>query len=258
MSLESAIYEGWVTHRRYRPRPHDFRYRAGYLYIDLAELPEIMAMHPLWSATRLAPAWFRRRDYLGPADLPLDEAVRREVLRQSGTRPEGPVRLLTHPRYWGLCFNPVSFYYVFDPDGRTLRWVVADVTNTPWNEKHAYVLGPLDDSGGGGDWHPETRKAFHVSPFMEMDMDYRWTIRRPGEDLVVVIRNDDGEGKLFDAALSLNLRPWTGSGLGRLLWRHPWQSLKVMVGIYWQALRIWAKRIPYVPHPDESGGRPNE
>ena len=168
------------------------------------------------------------------------------------------MRLLTHPRYWGMCFNPVSFYYVFAPDGRTLQWVVADVTNTPWNEKYAYVLGPLDEPDTKGDWHPETRKGFHVSPFMKMDMDYRWTIRRPGEDLIVVIRNFDDEGKLFDAGLALNRRPWTGRNLGRLLWSYPWQSLKVVAGIYWQALRLWTKRIPYVPHPNELGGKPHD
>ncbi len=131
MDLKSGIYEGWVNHRRHRPRAHAFRNKMAYLYVDLAELPELMAVHPLWSAARFAPGWFRREDYFGPQDQPLDEAIRQEVQRQSGTLPTGPVRLLTHPRYWGLCFNPVSFYYVFATDGQTLQWVVADVTNTP-------------------------------------------------------------------------------------------------------------------------------
>jgi len=247
----SAIYEGLVSHRRYRPRAHSFRYRQAMLYIDLDELPGILDASPFWSARRPAPAWFRREDYKRPTSSSLAEAVRAEVERQAGVCPTGPIRLLTHPRYWGLCFNPVSFYYIFAEDGETLQWVVADVTNTPWRQRHAYVLGPFDGDDRLKEWRPITPKAFHVSPFMEMEMEYHWRIRQPGEKLVIGMENHDADGLLFNAAFTLDRKPLDHGNLDRLLWGYPWQTAKVVVGIYWQALRLWLKRIPFIPHPDE-------
>ncbi len=255
MSWNSAIYEGVVTHQRHRPRTHNFRYRMGYLYLDLDELPALMDVHPMWSAKGFAPGWFRRQDYFDQGTSPLAQAIRDKVFSSSGIMPTGPVRLLTHPRYWGVCFNPVSFYYVFDATGQNLEWVVADVMNTPWREKHPYVLGPFGAPDAQGGWQPITPKVFHVSPFMEMDMEYRWTVRPPEEKLLVVIANHDSEGQLFQASLALNRQPWTGAGLGRLLWAYPWQSMKVINGIYWQALKLWAKKVPFVPHPGPASER---
>jgi DUF1365 family protein len=245
----SAVYEGTLLHRRERPRPHAFRYGLGMLYLDLDELPDVLERHPLWSARQPAPGWFRRADYLGRGTSPLAEAVRREVHRRAGEWPEGPIRLLTHPRYWGWCFNPVSLYYVFAPDGGTLRWVVAEVTNTPWHERHAYVLGPAEGVDWEAGWRPSCRKAFHVSPFMDMDMEYRWLLQPPGADLRVEIENHDREGRLFRATLALARRPLDRRHLGRLLSRYPWLTLKVVGGIHWQALRLWRKGMRYHPHP---------
>ena len=257
MAPASAIYEGWVSHQRFRPREHGFRYRTGMLYVDLAELPDVLERPPWWSARRWAPARFCRDDYLQPTDRPLDVAVRDLVAERTGERPEGPIRLLTHPRYWGYGFNPVSFYYVHDHDDGRVRWVVADVSNTPWNERHSYVLGPLDDLDAQGNWRPESRKVFHVSPFMDLDMTYRWLLRPPDDRLLVNIENHDAAGRLFHATLSLQRRPLTTANLNRLLWRFPWLSAQVIVGIHWQALRLWLKRVPYVPHPDEQERDPS-
>ncbi len=245
----SAVYEGVLTHHRLRPREHTLRYQLGMLYVDLAELPAVLDAHPLWSARHAAPGAFCRADYLGRSDTPLDEAVRDEVARRTGERPRGPIRLLSNPRYWGWCFNPVSFYYVYEPDGRMLRWVVADVTNTPWHERHAYVLGPADDVDWSRGWRPTSRKVFHVSPFMGMDMGYRWLLRPPGLELTVGIANHDIEGRLFQATLALERRPLDRRHLGRLLWRYPWLTLKVVGGIHWHALRLWRKGVPFHPHP---------
>lgn len=245
----SAVYEGVLTHHRERPRRHTFRYALGMLYLDLDELPGVLDRHPLWSARQASPGCFQRADYLGPADVPLDVAVRDEVQRRTGERPDGPIRLLTHPRYWGWCFNPVSFYYVFEPDGQTLRWVVADVTNTPWHERHAYVLGPAADVDWSRGWRPTSRKVFHVSPFMSLNMEYHWLLRPPGPNLTVGLANHDDAGRLFQATLALSRRPLDRAHLGRLLWRYPWLTLKVVGGIHWQALRLWRKGVPYHPHP---------
>lgn len=245
----SAIYAGLVDHDRLRPRRHRFRYRVAYLYLDLDELPGALDAHPLWSARRPAPARFSEEDHFGRGRIPLAEAVRGAVALYAGERPTGPIRLLTLPRTWGWGFNPVSFYYVFAPDGATLQWFLADVSNTPWNERHTYILGPAPADADREPWRPATRKAFHVSPFMAMAMDYRWTITTPGDRLQVRIDNHDAEGRLFGAGLTLERRPLDRAQLGRYLREQPWITAKVMGGIYLQALRLWLKRVPYVPHP---------
>ena len=133
----SCLYTGHIRHRRSGPRRNDFRYRIYLAYLDLGELPTLFAGRWLWSARRPALAWFRRADYLGDPQVPLDTAVRDRVEAQTGHRPQGPIRLLTHLRQFGWSFNPVSFYYVFDDSGEHLETLVAEITNTKprwvWN-----------------------------------------------------------------------------------------------------------------------------
>ncbi len=140
MSTASAIYEGVVAHRRSEPREHAFSYRVLMMYLDLGELPQLFDGNLLWSSRWPALGWFRRSDYLGDAGVPLDQAVRELVVERTGYRPEGPVRVLTNVRCFGHCFNPVSFYYCFDPAGEEVEAVIAEVTNTPWGERQRYVL----------------------------------------------------------------------------------------------------------------------
>lgn len=243
----SAIYEGVVTHRRRTPVEHAFRSRLFLLYVDLAELPELFDGHPLWSARRRAPAHFRRADYLGDPSVPLDEAVRELVQRRLGFRPAGPIRMLAHLRYLGHCFNPVAFYWCFAPDGERVEAVVAEVTNTPWGERHAYVA-----AGGGKDDHVlESRheKALHVSPFMAMEMTYRWRISTPGERIEVTIESARDGQPVFDAHLALRRRALTPATSTRVLLRHPAMTLRVLGGIYAHALRLRLKGARWHAHP---------
>ena len=140
--MHSALYEGWVRHRRHRPVAHEFRFPLCMVYLDLDELPELFRDSWLWSAERPALAWFRRADHLGPPDAPLAQCVRDRVAAITGRRPAGPVRLLTHLRYAGFAMNPVSFYYCFDAGGERLEAVLAEVTNTPWRERHPILAAP--------------------------------------------------------------------------------------------------------------------
>ncbi|MDP9084520.1 MAG: DUF1365 domain-containing protein, partial [Pseudomonadota bacterium] len=185
--MNSRIYKGWVRHRRAAPRPHRFRYRMFMLYIDLAELPHLFARTPFWSSNRPAPAWFNRRDYLGPPDVPLEQAVCDLVESRTGARPTGPIRLLTHLRYFGYCMNPVSFYYCFGRAGDAVETIVAEITNTPWGERHQYVL-PVE-AAADGIKRFEFDKDFHVSPFMPLDMRYRWCFSTPARHLIVNMQN---------------------------------------------------------------------
>ncbi len=245
--MNSCIYKGWVRHRRMAPTRNSFRYRMFMLYLDLAELPQLFDGKPLWSARRPALAWFRRRDYLGPAHLPLDTAVRDLVEARTGARPAGPIRLLTHLRYFGYVMNPVSFYYCFDPDGGRVETIVAEITNTPWGERHQYVL-PAGAQGA-----PLKRfefdKDFHVSPFMPMEIRYHWCFNAPADRLLVNMQNYRGGQFMFDATLSLRREPASAAALLRALAGYPLMTLKVIAAIHFQALRLWLKRTPFHAHP---------
>lgn len=243
--MQSCIYEGQVSHTRVAPVAHAFRYRLFMLYLDLAELPRVFAGRWLWSTTRPALAWFRRADYLGDSREPLDESVRRLVAGRTGRRPEGPIRLLTHPRYFGYGFNPVSFYYCFAGDGETVETIVAEVRNTPWGERHCYVL----TAGGAPAERFTTAKALHVSPFMPMDVGYDWAFSAPTRRLGVTMTVTQDGRQIFTAALSLRRREVTRRRLASVLVACAFMTLKVIGGIYWQALKLWLRGCRTYAHP---------
>jgi uncharacterized protein len=243
----SAIYEGVVTHRRHAPVAHAFRQRLFLMYLDLGELPQLFDGHPLWSARRPAAAWFRRADYLGAPDVPLADAVRDLVEVRLGARPAGPVRMLAHLRYLGHCFNPVTFYWCFAPDGEGVEAIVAEVTNTPWGERHAYAAPGEGNADGVLDSRHE--KAMHVSPLLPMDMTYRWRVSAPGERLAIAIDCERDGVRVFDARLALRRRAISRRSLTTVLARHPAMTLRVLGGIYGQALRLRLKGAPWHPHP---------
>jgi DUF1365 family protein len=250
MTLQSAIYEGTLRHRRFAPVAHAFGFRVALMWIDLAELDVVFRGRWLWSARRPAPAWLDRADYLGDARVPLERAVRDLVERETGRRPAGPVRMLTQLRTFGHCFNPVSFYYCYDAAGERVTDIVAEITNTPWNERHAYVL-PADAAAAGRVMRWRFPKRFHVSPFMPMDVDYDWRFTPPGRRLLVHMEDRRAGARLFDATLTLRRREISGGALALVLARYPLGPLRVLAAIYWQALRLWLKRAPFHTHPSQ-------
>jgi DUF1365 family protein len=249
--MHSALYTGRLSHRRHLPVIHAFAYPVTLAWLDLAELDTVFRGKWLWSTRRPALAWFRRRDYLGDPSVPLAEAVRERVRRDTGLRPDGPVRLLTQLRTLGFSFNPVSFYYCFDADDRHVEAIVAEITNTPWKERHAYVLRPPQAGSGPLPMRFRLSKAFHVSPFMPMDLDYAWSFSLPGETLAVHMRNSRAGRRLFDATLVLKRREISSASLAAALAREPLVVPAVLFRIHWQALRLWLKRVPFHAHPSK-------
>jgi len=178
------------------------------------------------------------------------------VEKETGRRPRGPIRLLTHLRYFGYVFNPVSFYYCFDANDERLETIVAEVNNTPWKERHCYVLGNDRDIGCGSVRRFKPAKEMHVSPFMPMDIDYDWRFRCPGNDLSVHMENYRENAKLFDATLVLKRQEITPKSLSRVLLAFPLMTLKVLTAIHWQALKLWLKGNPVHDHPAKAGSGP--
>ena len=245
----SALYEGWVKHRRSGPVPHAFRYRVLLCLFDLDELPQVLDRHPLWSARRPAPVRFRRSDHLGGPGVPLGAAARDLVERRTGARPAGRVELLTTPRFLGVGFNPVSFFYLYGADEERVDAVIAEVTSTPWGERHHYVL-----DGRAGRLEGAFTKRLHVSPFMPMEQTYRWRLSQPGEALSVSITSFEGERTVFRAALGLRRRELSRAAMSRAMLAYPPAAAATLTRIYWNALKLKAKGAPYHRRPGSSAG----
>ena len=254
--MKSCLYEGRVRHRRRLPKAHEFSYRVFMPYICLDELPALFDGNWMWSAKGWAPAQFRRSDFMGDPAKPLQQEVRRRIREETGVEHTGPIYLLANLRYFGYSMNPVTCYYCFNKDETRLEYLVAEVNNTPWDERHSYVLqGPVQ-----GKWlQTEFDKGFHVSPFNPMDMRYHWRSSTPDKRLVLHLANFQDGQPVFDASLVLSAKPMTASNLNIMLWRYPWMTAKVGLAIYWQALRLYLKGVPFYPHSQaKSSGALNE
>ena len=251
--MNSYIYAGQVRHRRFQPKSHCFQYRLFMMLLDLNEMDTVFKGRWLWSSRGFNLAWFRRKDHMGDPNKPLSDEVRRLVREHTGRTPQGPIRLLTHLRYFGYCFNPVSFYYCYDADDTRVETIVAEVNNTPWGEQHCYVL--TESMNQGHDRHKRYTfdKDFHVSPFMQMAVHYDWRFSAPDKQLNVHMQNlkhgENQQQKVFDATLALSQQPVTGCNLAKVLIQYPFMTLKVTAGIYYQALKLWLKGVTFYEHP---------
>lgn len=246
----SCIYVGHIRHRRFLPVRNAFRYRMFMMYADLDELPHLLDGYRFWSYEKPNLASFQRRYYLGDAKMPVDASVRACVMEKAGVALAGPIRMLTHFRYLGYCYNPVTFYYCFDSTGTRVEVIVAQITNTPWGERFSYILDcRKNESTAEGHFQWTFPKAFHVSPFMPMNVRYDWRFSTPGGHLNVLMANTINGEKHFDASLSLARMEITQSALTRVLVSYPAMTAKAVAGIHWQAFKLWLKRTPFYEHP---------
>lgn len=247
--MNSAFYEGWVRHRRFLPRPNTFRYRIFLPFLDLGELDRVFEDRWLWSCRRPALQRFRRRDYLGDPGVPLDEAVRDLVASRTGRRPGGPVRLLANLHSFGYTQNPVAFYYCFSGDGKSVDAIAAEITNTPWGERHAYVFDARERRAEHPGMRFRFRKEFHVSPFLGMAQDYDWRFTAPGRTLAVHMRNLEGRACHLDSTMMLERRAIDSRSCASMLLRHPFPTHRIAFAIYFQALKLKWRGCPFHVHP---------
>ena len=245
--MESAIYTGTLRHRRFEPTRHDFAYPLFMAFLDIDRIPELMAVSPFSSHNRFNWASFADRDHFGDPAVPLREKLKADAALHHVSLPDGPIFLLTNLRYLGYNFNPISFFYCYDAAGR-LRSILAEVNNT-FGESMNYWLSPASIE------HPSRLntyrcpKSMHVSPFMPMELDYRFVLPPPGERLVAQMNTLDGDHSFFDATLTLHREIWTASVLHRALLRFPWMTARVITAIHWEALKLYLKKVPVYTHP---------
>lgn len=245
--MESALYFGKLRHRRFQPRRHQFTYDLFMAWLDIDRIPELMRISPFLSHNRFNWASFCDRDHFGDPRVSLRERVRQDAAAQGISLPDGPIFLLTHLRYLGYVFNPISLFYCYDAD-ESLRVVLAEVNST-FGETHNYWLHAGNEQASGKSRRYRCPKALHVSPFMGMDLDYQFVLTPPGDGLVAHMNTLAGAESFFDATLNLHREPWDGRSLHRALLAHPWMTTKVIAAIHWEALRLWAKKVPVFTHP---------
>jgi hypothetical protein len=255
--IEPGLFTGTLRHRRHAPVRHAFTYPVFMAFLDIDRIPELMNSSRLTSYNRWNWASFDERDHFGDPSRPLRARVADDARRAGVAPPDGPIFLLTHLRYLGYCFNPVSFFYLFDREQR-LQAVLAEVNNT-FGGSHRYWLTPQGAAPAYGAFRSSAEKSLYVSPFMPSALTYRFAVSPPGGRLAVHMDTVDESGStLFDATLSLDRRPWTPIEIRRQLVRHPAMTARVTLGIHWQALKLWWKGVPLVPRLTADGVRERE
>ncbi|QSP93818.1 DUF1365 domain-containing protein [Marinobacter salinisoli] len=257
--MNSQWLEGSVRHRRMQPTRHRFEYNTGMLAVDLDEWNWVTGISPLFSLERFNWLSLRRADYFKPENGPLKDVISQHVEQATGWRPDGRIELITHPRYIGYVFNPVSFYFCYSPgddpiEGAVPRVILAQITNTPWHERHVYCLETTDTEPNTAGWRTQRfgfEKRFHVSPFNGMEQLYQWTFSFRGPELRIHMNVQENHSKHFDATLVVQRAPLTRKELHRSLRQFPLEALKVTGGIYWHALKLKLKGTPFYTHPDK-------
>ena len=259
--MHSCLYEGHVAHQRRQPVAHAFRYGLNMVYFDLDEIPRLVDDRIIGDR-KLSLASFLPEDHLALASveqarLSLRARIEQTVELQTGHAVRGPIRLLTQLRYFGYYFSPLNLYYCFDQAGERVVAIVAEVSNTPWNEQHLYILH--DGNRAQADENSFAHsKTFHVSPFMHMNMQYRWEVSTPTDTLRVQLSNAENgtEAAFFGAQLQLTRRPLTRASMARALIRYPLMTAQIFGAIYFQAFQLWWKACPYYPHPKTPSNLP--
>lgn len=243
--MQDSVYFGWVRHRRFHPVPHQFSYRLCLLMLNTATVSQIFKPFIAWSYQRFNLASFYPTDYWDGQQHDLDQAVRTKIAQETGKTPQGKIFMLTHPRYLGHVFNPVTFYLAISEQNNLPEFIVAEITNTPWRERFHYVLDCSKQAQGKYIFD----KQFHISPFMPMQMEYRWEFHFEQRSVKIHMENYIQNEKHFDATMNIHAEELNQANLRRVLISYPLMTIKVISAIYWQAFKLWVKRVRFYPHP---------
>lgn len=245
--LNSAIYKGVVRHRRFAPKLHRFSYPLYMLFLDLDDINSGKVFTGVLGTSWYKPIRFVEKDYLKGEPGDLESRIRSKVNKLGGDFKQGRIGMLVQARCLGLYFSPANFYFCYQHiDGQEVcRYMLAEVSNTPWNQRHYYLVDLQKQS--------PTDKAFHVSPFMDLDMAYHWKIKPPElshKRLLIHIENHAYEQNevIFDASLALQKVNVTKQNLWKTWCTLPVMTWNIVTGIYHQALKLFCKKIPFIPY----------
>lgn len=247
MQAGHAVYCGELGHKRFMPKAHGFNYSYNSYWLDCDALSSDSLQPVGIKCERFGALSYRRADYL-PGNDNLSLAVQDKVRQLGGGKPINNVFLLTPLANWGYYFSPITLYYCYDSEAN-FCYLLAEVSNTPWNERH-YYLQTINLSSSSTDTNLYFHdKAFHVSPFNPIEMQYRWQIPAPGNELFCSITNYKEQQAVFSAWFKLKRFSLNKANRRRILIRHPWQNVQVLCRIYWQALKLYIKGVPVHKHP---------
>jgi DUF1365 family protein len=244
--MKSSLYIGTIGHSRQIPRKHRFQYPFFMWFLNLDELDRLPPLGRWFSTSKWALSRYHRPDYSGDPAVHLADAIRKRMEELTGHPVEGQVYGLMNMRTMGLYFSPVNFYYGYDGQGNFSHFL-AEVSNIPWNERHQYCHY-VDDNH----LTPDNPKQFHVSPFNPLNQHYRWKLKAPAEKIFVQLDVDDDRGHVFTAQLDLERRPLTLESVRSELLKKPAMTIYMVARIYWQALKLYIKGVPYVAYEKET------